>query len=309
MEISYFNEFVILAETRNYWAASERLYIGQSSLSKHIKTLETQLGAPLFDRTSRKVELTEFGAKMLPYAQSIARLQFQYEAAAADYLNGETDLLTIGSIPALASYNIVDILVRYQLDFPHVQVQTREADTLKVRGWLFEPSVDVAFYRDSVAYLEHDQGKEERLIKIPFCADRLVAVLPKGHALRKREHLELSDLKDENFALMKKDSMPYMLCMRACREAGFAPRVLYTSQSLDSVLDMVTKGSCVALLFERHVQAPPGSALDLEPPFEVVPIAPEIWTTVYLCYLKEKPMSQAAQNFIRYCKEHIEKGR
>ena len=68
MEISYFNEFVILAETRNYWAASERLYIGQSSLSKHIKTLESQLGAPLFDRTSRKVELTEFGAKMLPYA-------------------------------------------------------------------------------------------------------------------------------------------------------------------------------------------------------------------------------------------------
>ncbi len=153
MEISYFNEFVILAETRNYWAAAERLYIGQSSLSKHIKTLETQLGAPLFDRTSRKVELTEFGAKMLPYAQSISRLQFQYEAAAADYLNGETDQLVIGSIPALASYNIVDILVRYQLDFPSVQVQTREADTMKVRKWLFEPSVDVAFYRDSVAYL------------------------------------------------------------------------------------------------------------------------------------------------------------
>ena len=40
MEIGYFREFVVLAETQNYWAASERLFIGQSSLSKHIKTLE-----------------------------------------------------------------------------------------------------------------------------------------------------------------------------------------------------------------------------------------------------------------------------
>ena len=61
MEISYFKDFVILAENQNYWSAAERLFIGQSSLSKHIKTLEKSLGAPLFERTSRKVELTEFG--------------------------------------------------------------------------------------------------------------------------------------------------------------------------------------------------------------------------------------------------------
>lgn len=82
MEIGYFREFVVLAETQNYWAASERLFIGQSSLSKHIKTLEKQLGAPLFDRTSRKVALTEFGRLMLPYAKAVASLQFEYETAA-----------------------------------------------------------------------------------------------------------------------------------------------------------------------------------------------------------------------------------
>ena len=42
MDISYFNEFVVLAETRNFWAASERLFIGQSSLSKHIKAMEKE---------------------------------------------------------------------------------------------------------------------------------------------------------------------------------------------------------------------------------------------------------------------------
>ena len=48
MDISYFQEFVVLSETKNYWAAAERLFIGQSSLSKHIKALENHLGAPLW---------------------------------------------------------------------------------------------------------------------------------------------------------------------------------------------------------------------------------------------------------------------
>ena len=307
MEISYFNEFVILAETRNYWAAAERLYIGQSSLSKHIKTLETQLGAPLFARTSRKVELTEFGAKILPYAQSISRLQFQYEAAAADYLNGETEELTLSSIPSMARYNIVDVLLRFQKDFPNVQVQTVEADTLVVRNQLLHRNCDLALYRDSIAYLEHDQSAEEKLIKLPYCTDRLVAVLPKLHPLAKREQLELEELKDESFALIKKDTMPYMLCMRACRSTGFSPRVVYTSHNLDSICDMVTKGSCVSLLFDHQVRPPVDSVLHMEPPFAVVPVMPEIQTTLYLCYLKDQPLSPAAEHFIQYCLEQAQR--
>lgn len=101
MEISYFREFVVLAETQNYWAASERMFIGQSSLSKHIKTLERQLGAPLFDRSSRRVALTEFGRLMLPYAQKVASLQYEYEAAAFNYRETGGETLRLASIPVI----------------------------------------------------------------------------------------------------------------------------------------------------------------------------------------------------------------
>lgn len=301
MDISYFREFVMLAETKNYWAASERLFIGQSSLSKHIKTMEKQLGAPLFDRTSRKVELTEFGARMLPYAQSIARLQYEYESAIYGMLNQNDERLTISSIPAMAPYNIVDILVRFQMDYPHVQVHTNEADTLVVREELLERKCDLAIFRDSVAYLEHDTEREKQLIKIPFCTDRLVAVLPKGHPLETNTSLELSQLQGEYFALIKKDSMPYSLCMRACQEAGFVPHVLFSSHSLDAVFDMVTKGGCIALLFEKHAASPVESVLSIAPPFAVVPIVPEIQTTIYLAYLRNVPLSKPAKHFIDYC--------
>lgn len=301
MDISYFREFVILAETKNFWAASERLFIGQSSLSKHIKTLELQLGAPLFARTSRKVELTEFGAKMLPYAQSIAKLQYEYEAAAFNYLNAGSETLNIACIPAMAQYNITNVLIRFQLDFPAVQVNTQEADTLVVRERLISRKSDLGIFRDSVAYQEHDPDKESQLVKIPYCSDRLVAVLPRDHPLAGAERLELPQLQKEAFSLIRAGTMPYDLCMRVCREAGFTPKVSFTSHSLNSVLDMVTKGGCVALLFSNHVANLLDSSVAVTPPFSAVPITPEIQTTLYLAYLKDVPLSRAARQFIDYC--------
>lgn len=301
MEISYFKDFVILAETQNYWAAAERLFIGQSSLSKHIKTLEKGLGAPLFDRTSRKVELTEFGRKMLPYAQSVAKLQYEYEAAAFNFLHEESETLHVASIPAMAHYGITDILIRFQLDFPSVRVCAYEADTLEVRERLLDRRSELAFFRDSVAYLEHDPDKESRLTKVPFFHDTLVAVLPKDHPLAGEKSLELRQLAEECFAFIKEGSMPYTLCMRACREAGFTPQVLFTSHNLEALLDMVSKGSCVSLLFAGHVQFPHNATFPDGQPFAVVPVTPEIQTTVYLGYLKNVPLSPAAVRFVEYC--------
>lgn len=301
MDISYFREFVVLAETQNYWATAERLYIGESSLSKHIKALEKHLGAPLFHRTSRKVTLTEFGERMLPYAQSISKLQYEYEAAAFNYLQEGEEKLNIASIPAMPQYGIVDILIRFQRDYPKVQIHTQEADTLALREWLLERKFELAFLRDSVAYLEHDPDKETQLIKLPFERDRLVVVLPNGHPLAAEKQIELTQLAEEQFALIKKDTMPYNLCMRVCKEAGFVPEVLFSSHNLNAVLDMVTRGTCISLLFEHHVNVPVDSVLSLEPPFSVVPIHPEIRTTVFLTYLKGRQLSPAAEHFIDYC--------
>ncbi len=304
MEISYFREFVVLADTRNYWAAAERLFIGESSLSKHIKTLEKTLGAPLFARTSRKVELTEFGKLMLPYAQSVAKLQYEYEAAAYRYLNQESVALNIATIPVIAHYNITDSLVQFQLNHPNVPVNIQEDDTLVVREMLLEHKCDIAIFRDSTAYLEHDPDKESRIVKVPYCTDRLVAVLPYDHPLAEEKEIRLPQLATEYFALIRPGTMPYDLCMRVCKESGFTPQVLFTSHNLEAILDMVRKGSCVSLLFQHHVTFPHNipTMPDMPGPFAVVPISPEIQTTVCLAYRKGEKLSIPANHFLDYCK-------
>lgn len=301
MDIAYFRELVILAETQNYWAAAERLFISQSSLSKHIKTLEKQLGAQLFERTSRKVELTEFGKLMLPYAQSVAKLQYEYESAAYSYLYRESEPLNIATIPVFARYNITDALIQFQQNHPTIQINIQEADTLQVRDWLLERKCHLAIFRDSTAYLEHDPDKESQIVKIPYCKDQLVAVLPPDHPLAQEDHIELSQLSTECFALIQQETMPYTLCMRVCREAGFTPHVVFTSHSLEAILDMVRKGRCIALLFSKHIRFPNQIEFDVKPPFATVPIVPEIWTTICLGYLKNDKLCPAATHFINDC--------
>ena len=85
MEINYLKEFVILARTGNYLETADCLYMGQSSLSRHIKTLEEELDIRLLDRTTRKVSLTEAGRLFLPYAEHIMSLQEQYQDVLLDF--------------------------------------------------------------------------------------------------------------------------------------------------------------------------------------------------------------------------------
>ena len=68
MDVERCKEFVVLAQTRNFLEASNQLFISQSSLSKHIKSLEKELGVTLLDRSTRKVELSSIGRVFLPFA-------------------------------------------------------------------------------------------------------------------------------------------------------------------------------------------------------------------------------------------------
>ena len=65
MEITYLQEFVELSKTLNFTVAAQRLYISQPVLSKHIKSLESELQLPLFDRKGKSIALTEFGRSYL----------------------------------------------------------------------------------------------------------------------------------------------------------------------------------------------------------------------------------------------------
>ncbi|MDO5425868.1 MAG: LysR family transcriptional regulator [Eubacteriales bacterium] len=298
MNINYFKEFATLAETRNYWEASERLFLSQSTLSKHIQSMESELGVPLFTRTTRKVELTEYGSALLPYAQSIMRLQFDYSAMLLQKKNRSKNLLSIGSIPVMAQYGITPLLLDFQNSCPDCKLKVTEEDPKNLKQLLFDQTCELIFLRESCHGTDDPFETDDGLVHIPYLTDYLVALLPTGHPLAGQPELSLRSLMEEKFCFLKESSMLYDLCRSACQAAGFIPDIVFDSHRLDSIFDMVTYGNCVAMLMNRHVESRLCSASPA--PFADVKIVPAISTQISLCYQKNALLSRSAQQFLSY---------
>lgn len=78
LKLHHIREFLVLSQYKNYNVAAEHLFMSQPTLSRHIKEMEGELGVSLFERSTRRVELTECGAFLVPYAKRIVSAEDQY---------------------------------------------------------------------------------------------------------------------------------------------------------------------------------------------------------------------------------------
>ena len=286
MDIDYIHEFVVLAGTGNYMEAADRLFLTQSSLTRHIQKLEADLGVTLFDRTTRRIELNQYGRLFLPYAEQIALLQKDYTTAFCNELNRERGTIRIGAIPVMAQYHITDILARFQQENRNYMLDIQEADSLQLTQMLREERIDFAVIRES-----DDASSSFR--KIPITQDTLAALMPKNHPLAGSEHIELKQLYRDSFLLLGRDTFMYSLCVRECRTAGFEPHIAFTSNRVDNIIGLVSKGMGVGLLTKRPVMSANHSDI------AVVDVLPAITTTISLAYLPDKKLTAPQQQLVR----------
>jgi LysR family transcriptional regulator, transcription activator of glutamate synthase operon len=293
MEINYLKEFVVLAQTGNFMEAADILFSSQSTLSKHIQSIEAELGVSLFDRTTRKVRISKFGELLLPYAQQIAELQDKYTAVLKSSLETDRDILTVGSIPALAQYKIIDIFVNFKKSRPQSTLNVMQAGSEELKEMLRHKKCELAFIRftDEV---------DDDLEKIPYAVDTMVAVLPIVHPLAKQKTVPLRMLADEDFLLIEKQTYLYRLCISACKLSGFEPKIAFTDHKVGILVDLVIKGMGVALLMKQL------ALYVSNPKTAIVDISPSVSTQICLCHLKGVELSDAAKHFV-LCAESISK--
>lgn len=305
MNTAYLKEFVVLAETKNFWEASDRLYMNQSTLSKHIKALEADLGVELFARTTRRVELTNYGQAFLPYAKSVIHFEFEGISTLQRMHNIENGLLTIGTLPSMPQYHVTQLLSQFQTMYPDATVRITEDDPVHLLHYLENENCEIVFQREDKATFEKMFLNDTQITRIPYLKDRLVALLPKQHPLAHCESLTLQQLKNERFCFIKEGSLMYQISMDACQNANFVPNIVFTSHRIDSILDMVTNQNCVALLMDAHLSMPENGPKRSEAPWCIVPVAPVISSQISICYRNDKPLSKNAELFIRLCNENL----
>ncbi|MBR1565985.1 MAG: LysR family transcriptional regulator [Oscillospiraceae bacterium] len=297
MNLIFLQEFLVLAETKSYSEAAERLYMNQSTLSKHIKALETELGVTLFDRSTRQVKITPFGEHLFPYARQIENLSFQYET---ELIQRTGKLLTIGTIPTMAEYAIIPLIFRFKERYPDLRVKIVEGDTLELKQGLLKQKYDLAFLRDGNAPFTTTDADDALLTKLPYQTDQVVAVVPAGHPFHDRESITLPELKGHRLCMLKEGTLLYEISVRACQAADFVPNIFFESHRISNILTMCIQGGSVALLLDQHL-CDPATAQQLENhAVSVVKITPPISTTVSLSYLKKEGLSVPAKAFVNF---------
>lgn len=274
MQIAYLHEFVVLAASASLSEAADKLFLSKSTLSRHLQQLERTLGVPLFLRTSRRMQISSYGELLLPYAREIAA---QYDAcrqAISTQLRQERQILVVGSLPAMTEYPISAALSAFREENPAYTVQVLEEESYRLKERLLSGACDLAFVREI-------DDSDDRFCRIPFCRDRLVAVLPQGHPLAEEKTVRLGQQRDELFLTTPEHTVMYDAVQAACRAAGFVPKIWMQSHHIRTALDMLTRQSCISISAEATVRLNAGQGE------AIVPIEPEIYTRINVLYCRE----------------------
>lgn len=244
MDLRHLRYFVAVAEELHFTRAAERLGISQPPLSMQIKQLETQIGAPLFRRLSRGVELTAAGESFLIDTRNILSRLDSAVAAAESMARGQTGRLRVGFGGATYLPDLVPTrIMRYRTLYPDVFLSPEQSNTPSLVHGLHKGHVDIAFIRPPV---EDSKG----LVIDVFFEEDLVVVLPLGHPLSRQKSISLADLSGEIFILFPQEIGPGLhgTIITACMEAGFNPKIGQTASQIVSIVPMIAAGFGVSLV-------------------------------------------------------------
>lgn len=247
MEFRHLRYFVAVAEELSFTAASNRLRVAQPSLSQQVRDLERELGAALFARTSRRVELTAAGAAFLEHARAMLAQAGQAAEQARAIGRGQVGTLDIGLTGSVLLGPLGPLVAAFSARFQHVVVRLHEMPPQEQQAALHARRTDVSFLRRP--------AEDADLVAELAWPEAVAVALPERHPLAARRRLALPDLRDESFVFLRIEDSRFAQHLRdCCVEAGFLPRISQQVVEAYSLTSLVAAGLGVALVPER-VQA------------------------------------------------------
>jgi DNA-binding transcriptional LysR family regulator len=282
MELRHLQHFLAVAEEQSFTRAAARIHVVQSSLSVSVRSLERELGARLFDRTTHQVELTDAGRALVPEARhTLAAAEAARDAVAAVH-GGLRGTLRIGIMHSLALVDLAGLLTRYHQDRPQVRIEPSPAagGSVELAGAVADGRLDLAF-----AAIPGDYPPG--LDVIPLVSEPMGLACPPGHRLATRRSIRLAELDGEKFIDFPPGWGARISVDRLLSQHAISREVVVEIADVFAVSELVGAGFGLALL------AP--SLLGTARHTTLLPVHPCPSFAVSL--ITRHPMSAAAQAF------------
>ena len=283
MEMYQVRYVLAAARVLNFTKAAVECNVSQPALTKAIKILEAELGAPLFHREGKQILLSDFGRSLLPHLHHIVQ-----EAAATRTLADNFRLLNkvpirLGVMSTVGPVRLARFLAKFQKDFLGVEVAVSEAGGAELKSKLENVELDLAVmntldcWRDG--FTVHDLYKE-----------RYVVIFPPEHRLAKLNAVKLGDLSGEPYVDRLSCEMREIV-MGVCRDKNVNLYARFRSEREDWVQAMVLARIGFAFMPECSVTLPEL----LQRPL----IEPEVTRTISLVSMPGRQFSPATAAMVR----------
>lgn len=286
MDLRHLKSFVVLAEELNFSRAAVRLHISQPPLTRQIQLMESELGAPLFERLPKGLALTAAGRTLLDDARRMLGLMDAAKDRAAQAGRGELGRLDVGIFGSAIFHHIPRLLLQFRSLYPNVQINLHEQTKAEQIQALRERRLTIGFNR-------HVRRAPDLVVETVYQEPLLVA-LHGAHPLAQQAAISVRELSQQ----------PLILYPNNTRE-GFADHVLsmFYHEGLQAqveleVKDVVTAVALVSSGFGLCVTPEAASSLQL-PGVVYRPLKAEPAPTVELvCLYRRDDVSPVLTAFL-----------
>ncbi|WP_399344590.1 LysR family transcriptional regulator [Umezawaea sp. Da 62-37] len=239
MELRQLEYFVAVAEECHFTRAAKRVRVAQSGLSASIRALETELGAALFVRSTRRVELTQAGRALLVEARRALGSVDAGRTAVAAVQGLLRGTLSVGSLQCLHVVHLPAVLAAFHAEHPGVEIRLRQGGTADLVDEVRAGRIDVAFVT---------RPSDVDVRTSTLATEPLVLACAPDHLMAQRSSVALAELVGESFVDFNAGWGTRDVVDRTLAEAGVGRRVGVEVNDVHSLLDFVGFGLGVALV-------------------------------------------------------------
>jgi DNA-binding transcriptional LysR family regulator len=241
--------FARVVELRSFSRAAEALHLTQSTVSEHVRLLEEEIGARLFDRLGRETLPTRAGELLFGYAQRMLSLRVEAVQGLQQFLGQVAGTLTVGASTIPGEYVLPPLIGAFREKFPRVSIALQISDTRGIVEAVLEGRVELGMV---------GARPDQRVLQaVELMPDELVVVVPPGHAWVGRKEVTVADLKSEPLIVREPGSGSREAVEKALEAAGLGLdglRVIAEIGSTSAIKQAVKASMGVSLMSRRAVE-------------------------------------------------------
>ncbi len=242
MRLEQLQSFLYVAETGSFQQAARQCGVTQSTISRQIQALETELGLSLFHR-STQAKLTVGGERLWPYARKICQSWQTAQTELADLLAGNQPELCIAAIHSVCSAYLPPVLQRFCQIYPETQLRVTSLGSDRALKVLKDGLVDVAIVMNNPAFTMNGELRVDVLYEEP-----IAVLMAQDHPLTRYSYIPSSELVRYPQVVFKEGYGMRRLLQEQFSQAGVPLKAALELNTLDAFRGVVRQGELIALL-------------------------------------------------------------